>query len=96
MTPEERIEMHDQWLRSMEGNHSRLVEDLVRGNERVDRLEQHLTNYQKLFTEHMVTVAMNQAAFAASQAKLSEELRDLREVVDRFVRFRGNRNPPAN
>ena len=96
MTPEERSEIHDQWLRSMESNHAQLAEDL-------GRMERHLVNHQKVFAEHMVTVAMNQAAFAGSLArvtdenvKLQEEMRELRELVERYIRYRGNGSQPAN
>ena len=81
--------MHDQWLRSMEGNHAQLAEDL-------GRMERHLVNHQKVFAEHMVTVAMNQAAFAASLARVTEEMRELRELVERYIRHRGNGSQPAN
>ncbi len=95
--------MHEQWLRSMESNHAQLVEDL-------GRVEQHLANHQKVFADHMVTVALNQAAFAGSLARLTEEhikmeaehlktqqeMRELRELIERYIRFRGNGNSPGN
>ena len=71
--------------------------------ENLDRMERHLANYQKVFAEHMVTVAMNQAAFVTALArlteghiKLEEEMRGLRELVERYIRYRGNGNQPAN
>ena len=96
MNLEERIELHEQWLSSMESSHFQLAGDL-------GRLEQHLANIQKVFADQMVVLAMNQAAFMGSQARLTEdqiklqqELRDLRDVVDRYIRFRGNGNQAPN
>ena len=89
MTPEERFELHEQWLRSLESNQAQFAENL-------GRMEGHLANYQKVFAEHMVTVAMNQAAFAAALARHTEEMGELRELVERYIRHRGNGNQPAN
>jgi uncharacterized protein YcbX len=103
MDLEERIQMHEQWLSSMESSHVQLVEDLDRVAEELDSLKQHLANVQKTFADQMVVLAMNQAAFMGSQARLTEdqiklqqELRDLRDVVDRYIRFRGNGNQAPN
>jgi hypothetical protein len=100
MTLGERVEMHEQWLSSMESHHARLAEDL-------GRLEHNLANYQKTFAEHMATVVMQMGAFATALARLTteveeghlhlqQEIRELRELVERYIRFRGNGNPPGN
>jgi hypothetical protein len=100
MTLEERVEMHEQWLSSMESHHAQLAEDL-------GRLEQNLVNHQKVFAEHMATVTMQMGVFATALARMTTEseerhremqqgLKELRELVDRYIRYRGNGNAPAN
>ena len=86
MTIEERIELREQWLHSIESNHNQIVSDLAR-TERV----------QSLMAEQLLAVGPNQALFAANLAALSTEMRELRdylralsETVDRYIRFRSN------
>jgi len=99
--------MHEQWLSSMESHHAQLAEDLGRSNERLDRLEQNLVNHQKVFAEHMATVTMQMGVFATALARMTQEsderhremqqgLKDLRELIERYIRYRGNGNAPAN
>jgi hypothetical protein len=114
MTLEARVEMHEQWLISMESHHAQLAADLGRSNERLTRLEQSLVNHQKVFAEHMATVAMQMGMFMTALARMTTEsderhrklqeehlefeqgLKDLRELVERYIRYRGNGNTPAN
>ena len=86
MTIEERIELREQWLHSIESNHNQIVSDLAR-TERV----------QSLMAEQLLAVGQNQALFAANLAALGTEMRELRdylralsETVDRYIRFRSN------
>ena len=97
MSLEESIAMHERWLHSMQSNHAQIVDDLAQVAADLKRVERA----QAAFAEHMVAVGQNQALFVANLARLSEEgvelkreLRELRELVDRYIRFRGNGNPP--
>ena len=128
MSLEERIELHDQWLRSIESNQAQFAENLGRASERLDRIAERMdsvaqrmdrmgqdfANYQNVFNEHMTNVAMNLSAFftalarqsteceerdrklEAEDLKLRQGLQELRELIERYIRFRGNGNPPAN
>jgi hypothetical protein len=89
MTPEQRFELHEQWLRSMDSNHAQLVEDLDRMAEHLDELKQHLASVQRTFADQIV-------ALATGHLQIQQELRDLREAVDRYIRFRGDGNQPQN
>ena len=94
MTLEERVKMHEQWLSSMESHHAQLAANL-------GRLEQNLVNHQKVFAGHMATVTMQMRVFATALARMTTEseerhremqqgLKDLRELVERYIRYRGN------
>ena len=90
MTPEARLEMHEQWLQSLDSYHHQITEDLAKVAADLSRVERA----QAQFAEHMVVVGQNQALFAVSLAKLTEEVRELRETVDRYIRSRGDGNQP--
>src|SRR5258706_13281431 len=107
MTLEERVEMHEQWLSSMESHHAQLAEDLGRSNERLTRLEKNLVNCQATIAMQMgmlmTALARMTTEFDERHRKLQEEhlkfeqgLKDLRELVDRYIRYRGNGTAPAN
>ena len=80
MTPEERMEYHEQWLRSMESNQAQFAENMGHLTEKLNLFaenqkstQQELASFRELFREHVVTVAMNQASLAGTLAKLTEE-----------------------
>jgi len=101
MTIEEHIELHEQWLRSMESHHVQFVEDLERMKARQDAFEAAMAPY-------LTTITMNLAAIIESQArsdarhdqihdqieeehlKLTREMVALRDLIERYIRFRGN------
>ena len=100
MTIEERIELHDQWLLSMESNQSQMSASL---SETVRTLGE-LTRKHDRFTELVLTLGQNQSVLFISMAKLSSEMEALAEqhrkleqtverleqAVERYIRFRGN------
>jgi hypothetical protein len=100
MTLEERIERHEQWLSSMESHHAQLAADL-------GRLEQNLVSHQAAFAMQM-GMFMTALARMTSESderhrqlqeehlKLEKGPKDLRELVERYIRYRGNGNTPAN
>ena len=100
MTIEERIELHDQWLLSMESNHSQIAADLAQVTRDLAQVTRDLARVERaqaLFAEQMVVVGQGQALFMTNLAaleaqsqKFREELRELRELIDRYIRFRGN------
>lgn len=79
MSIEERIELHEQWLRSMESNHSQISADLAA-----------VTRNQAVFAENQALLAATMVAIAEEWRKLEEAHRRLEETVDRYIRFRGN------
>ena len=101
MTLEERIELHEQWLQSMESAHAQFVEDLDRSQRRQEAFEASMNQY-------LTTITMNVAALTENQGrantrndefqakawqaieKLSREIASLRDLVERYIRFRAN------
>jgi arginine deiminase len=100
MTLEERVEMHEQWLSSMESHHAQLAEDLGRSNERLTRLEENLVNHQATIAMQMgmlmTALARMATEFEERHREMQQGLKDLRELVERYIRYRGNGNTPAN
>ncbi len=99
--------MHEQWLSSMESHHAQLAEDLGRSNERLNRLEENLVNHQATIAMQMGMLMTALARMTTESderhRKLQEEhlkfeqgLTGLRELVERYIRYRGNGNAPAN
>ncbi len=89
MSLEERVEMHDQWLRSMESNHSQMASSLA-------ELERQL----EALTQLVLSLGQNQSVLFSAMARLSSEMealaaqhRKLEETVERYIRFRGNGQP---
>ncbi len=100
MTIEERVELHDQWLLSMESNQSQMSASLAELARKQDRL-----------TELVLTFGQNQSVLFSSMARLTTEMEALVEqhrkleqtverlgqtvgrleqTVERYIRFRGN------
>ena len=93
MSIEERMEFHDQWLRSLESSHSQIVADLAATDRRLTQL-----------TELVFTLGQNQAALMGALASLTSRVDDLtakvdriaehhlklEETLERYIRFRGN------
>jgi septal ring factor EnvC (AmiA/AmiB activator) len=96
MSLEERIELHEQWLRSMESNQAQFAENLGRLEGSMSRLEQNLANHQKVFAEQIMALTGGLARLAEEHLKGQERLQRLEDLVERYIRFRGNGNPPGN
>ena len=92
MTPEERWEMHEQWLHSLDSNLGHVTEKLDRVSDKLDRVSDNLDRV----TEKLDRVAGYVVILAEDQVKTRQELRELRELVDRYIRYRGDGNAPAN
>ena len=79
MTLEERIELHDQWLRSMESNQSQFAASLAA----LDGMMESTQDQINQITGILGQVVQHMAA-------LAEEHRKLAETVDRYIRFGGD------
>ena len=108
MSIEERIELHEQWLQSMESAHAQFVEDLDRSQRRQEAFEASMNQYLTMINQYLTTITMNVAGITESQARansrndefqakawqaierLSQEVASLRELVERYIRFRGD------
>ncbi len=73
MTPEERFELHEQWLRSMDSNHSQFVEDLALMKQQLVDSQKTFAAHQKVVAEHMANVAMHMSVLTIALAKFTEE-----------------------
>ena len=90
MTIEERIELHEQWLHSIESNLSRVVDDLAA-----------VTRNQVTFSDALAVLANNQAGFVAGMAHLTARVNDLAEqhrkleqALEKYFRLHGNGREP--
>ena len=83
MTLEERIELHDQWLRSMESNQSQFAAGLAASERRMEAFEEQVTGKINQITEILAQVVQHMAALTARVDKLAE-------TVDHYIRFRGD------
>ncbi len=79
MTIEERIELHEQWVLSMESKLSRVTDQQA-------LFEVHQTR----LAETMTQLAGALVALAGRMDVLAEQHRKLEETVERYIRFRGN------
>ena len=73
----------------MESHHAQLAADL-------GRLEQNLVNHQATFTLQMGMLMTALARMTTESEAMQQGLKDLRELVERYIRYRGNGNAPAN
>ncbi len=71
MTIEERMEFHDQWLRSLESGHSQVVADLAATDRRLSQL-----------SEILLTLGQNQAALMGALASLTTRVDGLTANVE--------------
>ncbi len=90
MTPEERIELHDQWLLSMESNHSQFAAHLAALERDMERFRDEAREQMSEIREVLLTVVQHQVNLSSNVASLAEQLRALKEVVEQYIRFRGN------
>ncbi len=81
MTPEERFEMHEQWLHSMDSNHAQFAEELA--------------NQRQLFSEQLSELLGAVATIATHMSGLAQGLAELRAIVETHIRFHGDGNQPA-
>ena len=103
MTPEERLELHEQWLLSMESNHSQMSADLAELKDGLIELKDvvvDLARRQDQVSQVMLTLGQNQSVLFMAMAsltgnldRLTGEVRELRDAVDRYIRFRGDGQP---
>ena len=82
MTIEERVELHDQWLHSMESNHAQLVEDLGRMKERQDAFEAAMSRYLTSITMNLAAVIESEARAGARQEQLEQAHLKLTQDLD--------------
>ena len=92
MTIEEHIQLHDQWLRSMESNHAQLAEDLGRVTEKLDvmatdlkRMKERQDAFEAAMTQYVTTITMNVAVLAESQARASTRHERLEEAHEKLA-----------
>ena len=85
MSPEERLEFHEQWLHSLESNQQQIMADVAA-----------VTRNQVIFSEGLVQVVGVMVQVTTSLAAVAEDLRKLKEIVERYIQFRGDGTPPAN
>ncbi len=88
MTPEERFEMHEQWLHSMDSNHAQFAEELA--NQR-QLFSEELASQRQLLSELLGAVA----TIATHMSGLAQGLAELRAIVETHIRFHGDGNQPA-
>lgn len=100
MTLQERIELHDQWLRSVESNLNQVSADLAamsRNQEAIVANLAEVTRHQALFTatfaQALARLTDEEERLARNQAELQGEVRSLAQIVERYIRFRGDGQP---
>ena len=86
MTLEERIELHEQWLQAMESNHERFAADLAAIDRRLDQASQIIVSLGQ--TQAVLFTAM--ASLNSNLDRLTGEVRELRAILDQYIRFRGD------
>ena len=86
MSIEERIELHEQWLLSMESNQSQFAANLAELERKQEQNQQQINQ----ITEILSVVAQSQVAL---QAATEEAIRRLAETVEQYIRFRGDGRP---
>ena len=90
MDLEERIELHDQWMRSMESHHSQFAANLAA-----------LERKHELLSQIMITLGQNQSVLFQALASLTttveetnrehdRRMKRLEELIERYIRFRGD------
>ncbi len=93
MTLEERIELHEQWLRSMESNQTQFVANMATLDRRLNELSRIVVtlgqNKTVLFTA-MANFSSGMDDLRAEMKALAEQHRKLEDTVDRYIRYRGN------
>ena len=82
MTLEERIELHEQWLLSMESNHSQFAADLAALGREAQETREQISQ----ITGILAQVVQNQAVLSANLAALTE-------TVNQYIRFRSDGKP---
>ncbi len=90
MTPEERIELHDQWLLSMESNHSQFAANLAALERDLQTFKDEAREQMSDIREVLLEVVQHQANLSSNVASLAEQLRALKDAVEQYIRFRGN------
>ncbi len=97
MTPEERIELHDQWLLSMESNHSQFAANLAALEREMQRFREEVGEFRDEAREQiseireiLLEVVQHQANLSSNMATLAEQHRKLEEAVEQYIRFRSN------
>ena len=90
MTVEERVEMHEQWLLSMESNQSRFVENLAALGRERQAFQQEVRQQIDQITVILGQVVQHQAILSARMTELAGRVDQLAETVDRYIRFRGD------
>jgi chromosome segregation ATPase len=86
MSLEERIELHEQWIRSIESNLSRVSDQQAVFEVHQARLTEAMTQ----LAAALVTLAGRMDTLAGRMDALAEQHRKLVETVERYIRFRGN------
>jgi hypothetical protein len=94
MTLEERVEMHEQWLLSMESNHSQFAAQLVEMERERAEFERESREKFTQISQILEQVVQHQAILSTRMAELAEQQRQLAENVNRYIRFRGNGQEP--
>jgi hypothetical protein len=79
MTPEERIESHEQWLHSMESQQAQFAANLV-----------VLERKQEAGQDQINQIAGILLRVAQRMEEIAEAQRKLQEAVDQYIRFRGD------
>ena len=77
MTPEERIEYHDQWLQSIESNQSRLSADLARVSANLEHVSsdlKHVSSDLKHVSSDLEHVSSDLGRTVQAQAGMAEQL----------------------
>ena len=92
MSPEERLEFHEQWLHSLESNQQQIMADVAA----VTRNQVILSEGLAQVVGVLVQVTTSLAAVAEETRTLAEDLRKLKEIVERYIQFRGDGTSPAN
>ena len=97
MTLEQRIEMHEQWLLSMESNQSQLAASLAALGRNTQAFQEEvrqqfgqITGILEQVVRHQAVLSARMTELAEHQRHLAEQLRQLSETVDRYIRFRGD------
>ncbi len=86
MSLEERVALHDQWLRSTESNLERITENVAELSERQTRTEANVNKLVELQAVVLERMGAAHEAQARKHQELEDEMRRLSEEVRAFIR----------